>query len=581
MFRSLISLVCIASVLGLAMPAAGAASAVQDSGWALAGDSAVTAASFDATNDGSLANFLVVAAVSETSQVTGMTFGGVNMTELFGDTSSAAKIQFFGLATSETSGTVDVTYSGNIWGTQIFGYAFLDGVNTASPLRASGSGINDPGTGSVSVSYSVGAATGDFAMLASNQNNRTYVNSVSPSDITLFSDAAGASFSGLVAYDADLVAGAYSSEFTFVGATNRELAAGVILAAVAGVNPYAWNPDPWNHQEGVGNTPTLSWSPGDLVQASNGHDVYFGETFGDVNDASSSAHPNVTYQNVDVNSCDPGPLEFGKTYYWRVDELNDAHPDKLWKGSVWDFSIEDYLVVDNMESYGDADTPGPLPPPGSRIWYTWKDGEGWSSPPPGFGGNGTGAVVDVNATAYNSLQSMECNYDNDGTNSLGTSGKAFYSEIEADIADLGIDSDWTASGIRAMYLWYLGRSGNAAEPMYVTLSDGIDTAMVINSNPNAANAATWTLWRIDLQEFVVDNPSIDLSDISKVGIGFGVRGNTTTPGGSGRVRFDDIRLYPSTCIEKPEGGDLNDDCVIDLKDFAIMAGNWPNSGMFP
>jgi len=36
---------------------------------------------------------------------------------------------------------------------------------------------------------------------------------------------------------------------------------------------------------------------------------------------------------------------------------------------------------------------------------------------------------------------------------------------------------------------------------------------------------------------------VDLTDVDKIIIGFGTKGNTTTPGGSGTVFFDDIRLY--------------------------------------
>jgi hypothetical protein len=41
-----------------------------------------------------------------------------------------------------------------------------------------------------------------------------------------------------------------------------------------------------------------------------------------------------------ANTFDAGRLEFGQTYYWRVDEVNDAHPDSPWKGIVWSFTAE-------------------------------------------------------------------------------------------------------------------------------------------------------------------------------------------------------------------------------------------------
>jgi hypothetical protein len=46
---------------------------------------------------------------------------------------------------------------------------------------------------------------------------------------------------------------------------------------------------------------------------------------------------------------------------------------------------------------------------------------------------------------------------------------------------------------------------------------------------------------IPLQAFA--DQGIDLSDVDTIAIGLGTRGNMTTPGGSGKMYFDDIRLY--------------------------------------
>jgi hypothetical protein len=52
---------------------------------------------------------------------------------------------------------------------------------------------------------------------------------------------------------------------------------------------------------------------------------------------------------------------------------------------------------------------------------------------------------------------------------------------------------------------------------------------------------TWTEWTIPLQVFA--DKGIDLTDVDRIAIGIGTRGNTTTPGGSGKMFFDDIRLF--------------------------------------
>jgi len=54
---------------------------------------------------------------------------------------------------------------------------------------------------------------------------------------------------------------------------------------------------------------------------------------------------------------------------------------------------------------------------------------------------------------------------------------------------------------------------------------------------------TWTEWVIPLQTFA--DQGINLSDIDRIAIGVGTKGNTTTPGGAGKMFIDDIRLYRS------------------------------------
>jgi hypothetical protein len=78
--------------------------------------------------------------------------------------------------------------------------------------------------------------------------------------------------------------------------------------------------------------------------------------------------------------------------------------------------------------------------------------------------------------------------------------------------------------------------------MYVAISNSTgQPAVVVNDDILAASIDTWTEWVIPLQAFA--DQGVDLTDVDKIMIGFGTRGNTTIHGGSGRVLFDDIRLY--------------------------------------
>ena len=65
--------------------------------------------------------------------------------------------------------------------------------------------------------------------------------------------------------------------------------------------------------------------------------------------------------------------------------------------------------------------------------------------------------------------------------------------------------------------------------------------MVVNYDPAAATIDTWTEWVIPLQAFA--DQGIVLTNVDRIAIGLGARGNTTVPGGSGKIYIDDIRLY--------------------------------------
>ncbi|MEN6425936.1 MAG: discoidin domain-containing protein [Phycisphaerales bacterium] len=85
----------------------------------------------------------------------------------------------------------------------------------------------------------------------------------------------------------------------------------------------------------------LSWTPGESAAT---HDVYFGTSFEDVNSASTSDPRGVLISQGQVDAAfDPeGLLEYGQTYYWRIDEVNGAPDYTLFKGEVWSFTTETY-----------------------------------------------------------------------------------------------------------------------------------------------------------------------------------------------------------------------------------------------
>jgi len=126
-----------------------------------------------------------------------------------------------------------------------------------------------------------------------------------------------------------------------VAVFNHTLTASEVVSAMAGIASAALasDPSPENEAVDVPRDVVLGWSPGEFAAA---HDVYVGTSFSDVNDA-GRANPMdvlVSEGQTDAAYDPPGVLEFGQTYYWRVDEVNAAPDNTIFKGEVWSFTVE-------------------------------------------------------------------------------------------------------------------------------------------------------------------------------------------------------------------------------------------------
>ncbi|MBN1359888.1 MAG: hypothetical protein JW993_04820 [Sedimentisphaerales bacterium] len=103
----------------------------------------------------------------------------------------------------------------------------------------------------------------------------------------------------------------------------------------------ASNPQPAAEAVDIPREAALSWTPGAFAAT---HNVYLGTEFDDVNSAGAGS-PLLVATGQAANTYDPpGRLEFGQTYYWRVDEVN-APPTSstVFKGEVWSFTVEPAL----------------------------------------------------------------------------------------------------------------------------------------------------------------------------------------------------------------------------------------------
>ncbi|MHC4147024.1 MAG: LamG domain-containing protein, partial [Planctomycetota bacterium] len=104
--------------------------------------------------------------------------------------------------------------------------------------------------------------------------------------------------------------------------------------------PYAFGPDPADGAILADTWVNLSWRAGDFAVS---HDVYLGDNSDDVNDGTGDTfrgNQGTTFLVAGFPGFPyPDGLVPGTTYYWRIDEVNEAEPNSPWKGTIWSFSI--------------------------------------------------------------------------------------------------------------------------------------------------------------------------------------------------------------------------------------------------
>ncbi len=164
----------------------------------------------------------------------------------------------------------------------------------------------------------------------------------------------------------------------------------------------AYDPQPPDNAKHEDIWVLLSWSSG---RHADSHDLYFGENFDDVNNVNTDAflwNTTATFFVLGFPDNFQISLVPGTTYYWRVDEVNDLHPDSPWKGDVWSFTIPPYTAYN------------PVPPDDARfidtnVMLSWDAGfrakvhyvyfgESYSDVNEGIGGTYKGPL---DSTTYN------------------------------------------------------------------------------------------------------------------------------------------------------------------------------------
>jgi hypothetical protein len=309
------------------------------------------------------------------------------------------------------------------------------------------------------------------------------------------------------AHDAEVSFGGVGAKFVKITAVSNwggGARSGLSEVRFFHVIDYAREPKPATGAADVAPDTTLTWRAG---REAASHQVYLSSERNAVVDGSA------LIDTVSENSYTPAPLDLGTTYYWKINEVNEAVSPAVWEGDIWNFSTEDYILVDGMETYTDED--------GNRIYQTWADGYGTTTN--GSQAGYTESPFAEGTTVHSGSQSMPLSYDNTGGITSSEVTRTFTEPM-----------DWTMAGIKTLVLYFYGDPNNAPAQMYVKINN---TKVPYAGDPDSIMRSRWNQWSVDLSAV----PASTLKGVTTLTIGIGIGGAS----GSGRLFIDDIRLYKS------------------------------------
>ncbi len=247
-----------------------------------------------------------------------------------------------------------------------------------------------------------------------------------------------------------------------------------------------FSPEPINRSANVGISPTLAWAVDEKTKWD--YDVYFGESAGAV--AAANTGTLGIYQGRQREMAyDPGILDWNKTYYWRVDMVNDADPSSPYKGNIWSFTAADSILIEDFESYHN-DSPNTV----SDVWRA----------SPGATVGYAAAPFAEQVFVHRGKQSMPLAYD-----------LTQMDRVEA-WRTWQSTSDWTVAGVNTLSLWFRGNPGNYPARLYIVIVDAEkQESVVYHPDPHVTAEASWQKWAIPLGSF----PKVDLKRVESLRIG--------------------------------------------------------------
>jgi hypothetical protein len=286
-------------------------------------------------------------------------------------------------------------------------------------------------------------------------------------------------------------------------------------------------PIPSNGASGLGIESNLSWSAGTDATS---HDVYFG--------TNSSLNGGAFKGSQGGTGYDPGTLDYGTTYYWRIDEVNS---DGTTTGVVWSFATEAAPVLPGVAA-------NPNPSDGASGVSTsavldWTEGADTdshdvyfgTSPSPAFQGNQGGTGYDpgtlANSTTYYwRIDEVNANGTSTGTVwSFTTAAAAVQPGIASNPnpndgatgVSTGVNLAWTAGSDTISHNVYFGTNPSPAFQGSQG-NTGYDPGALAGSTTyywridevNGAKTTTGTVWNFTTEAVTVPRFHIDSVNVA-------------------------------------------------------------------
>lgn len=350
------------------------------------------------------------------------------------------------------------------------------------------------------------------------------------------------------------VGGSYKGSIDDIRIYNHTLTEDEIMELIP-LETFATFPSPVDVAREITATPTLSWRQGKYAVQ---YDLFVGSDYDKVM-AATTADTDMYKGQLDTNSYTfPEALTSGKTYYWRIDCIDDSQANSPFKGMVWRFTVKNFEVIDGFETYNDI----PEDQEGSNlVFYTWADG--YDNP------TMNGAVLGY----LEGDSSLEVGIVHTGEKSV----PLLYNNTVAPVSEIfrtweAADAqDWSKGGLQSMSLWFYGNEDNGPDPLYLVVADTADNELVVvHPEPNAVLVESWREWIIPFSDLTA--AGVNLVQITKIAIGVGDKANPLASGSEGTVLLDDIRAYRARCRADlgQQKADFNGDCVVDELDRAML-----------